>query len=186
MEKRILQREQAVERITRHVLASGLAKTSLRQLAHAAGISDRMLLYYFENKDDVLTAVMGRVAFELAGHLEAALPAGERLPPAQLLERGAALTTGDAVAPYMKLSMEIVAAAGRGEAPYAQIASGIIGGFLAWVEARLETPDETRRRAQAAMILTVIDGLAVLSTGLEKHDLDAAVSVAIAALKGKE
>ncbi|MFN9375915.1 MAG: hypothetical protein ACK564_02585 [Novosphingobium sp.] len=44
MSIRDAQREAVIERLAGHLLAHGLARTSLRQLAQAAGVSDRMLL----------------------------------------------------------------------------------------------------------------------------------------------
>ncbi|NNL90047.1 MAG: hypothetical protein HKP25_13350 [Marinicaulis sp.] len=130
-----------------------------------------------------MTAAMQRVAFQLASLLEAALPADEKLPAAELLERGAKLTRSEEIAPYMKLSMEIVAKAGRGEAPYGDIAGAFVDGFMVWVEARLDTEDLNQRRAEAALILTLIDGLAVVSLGVEAADLDAAISIAVTKFK---
>ena len=185
MNKRIEQREQCVERLTAYVLKAGLAETSLRQLANAAGVSDRMLLYYFENKEDVMTAVLRRVALDLAVRLNDAMPESERLAPAALLEKGAALTRGRALQPYMRVSTEIAALAGRGEQPYASVASEIMGGFLAWVENRLSTEDKRQRKAEAAMLLAFIDGLAVISVGTKKAELDSAVKEMAAALRGR-
>jgi AcrR family transcriptional regulator len=45
MSTRDEQRDKVVERLAGHLLEHGLARTSLRQLAAAAGVSDRMLLY---------------------------------------------------------------------------------------------------------------------------------------------
>ena len=47
-------REAAIERMADHVLSEGLAAGTLRPLAAAAGTSDRMLLYYFADKDELL------------------------------------------------------------------------------------------------------------------------------------
>ena len=54
MTVRETQRAEATEAIADHLLKEGLARTGVRQLAAAAGISDRMLLYYFKNKDEVM------------------------------------------------------------------------------------------------------------------------------------
>mgnify|MGYP000446911998 CR=1 FL=1 len=56
MALRAAQRQVVTERLAGHLLASGLARTSVRQLAAAAGISDRMLLYYFRDKAEALVA----------------------------------------------------------------------------------------------------------------------------------
>ncbi|MFY8208820.1 MAG: TetR/AcrR family transcriptional regulator, partial [Caulobacter sp.] len=41
------QRARVIAVLADHLLATGLSQASLRQLAAAAGVSDRMLLYYF-------------------------------------------------------------------------------------------------------------------------------------------
>jgi len=51
-------REDLTEAATDYVLAHGLIGLSLRPLAAALGTSDRMLLYHFEDKDDLVVAVL--------------------------------------------------------------------------------------------------------------------------------
>jgi AcrR family transcriptional regulator len=156
------QRAQATELLAAHLLETGLAQASLRQLAAAAGISDRMLLYYFESKTDALMAALGHVAGELTAMLDTAVPAGEALAPAELLGVTASLTRDAGTKPFFRLWTEVVAAAARGEAPYTAIAQAIAAGFLGWIEARLEGGSPEARRATAAMILAMVDGLALL------------------------
>jgi len=54
MAVRAVQRQVVTERLAGHLLASGLSRTSVRQLAAAAQVSDRMLLYYFRDKAEAL------------------------------------------------------------------------------------------------------------------------------------
>ncbi|MCA3750444.1 MAG: TetR family transcriptional regulator, partial [Phenylobacterium sp.] len=54
MTVRAAQRQVVTERLAGHLLASGLSRTSVRQLAAAAQVSDRMLLYYFRDKAEAL------------------------------------------------------------------------------------------------------------------------------------
>ncbi len=156
------QRSQAIDLLAAHLLRTGLAEASLRQMATAAGISDRMLLYYFKDKADVLAATMERVAMQLAHQLAVAIPEGAGLAPARLIALAADLTTGEGMRPYMRLWIEIVAAAARKEPPFVEIARQIAAGFLHWIEARLEPGDPRSRQATAAAILAIIDGLALL------------------------
>ena len=51
-------REQLVELATDYVLEHGLIGLSLRPLAAEIGTSDRMLLYHFADKDDLIAAVL--------------------------------------------------------------------------------------------------------------------------------
>ncbi|HWA63137.1 MAG TPA: TetR/AcrR family transcriptional regulator [Caulobacteraceae bacterium] len=159
------QRARVVDQLAAHLLRTGLADASLRQLAGAAGVSDRMLLYYFSDKAEVLAAALERVAAQLAGRLEAAVPAGTVLPASKLIAVAAVLTTEDEMRPYMRLWIEVVAAAARGEAPFVEIARQIAAGFMQWIEARLvpgQPDDPEARQAAAAAILAAIDGLALL------------------------
>lgn len=162
MADREKQRHQAVGRLASHLLRTGLSATSLRQLAAAAGVSDRMLLYYFADKADALSAAMGKIAGDLGARLDSAIPPDAALGPAAFIARATALTTGREVKPYMSLWIEVVAAAARREPPFVEIAQAIAAGFLEWIETRLEDGPKRTRRATAAMILAMIDGLALL------------------------
>lgn len=162
MSIRDTQREVVVERLAAHLLETGLARTSLRQLAQAAGVSDRMLLYYFADKADVLSAVMTRVAGELAVRLADAIPGDTPLKPAELVRRAAAFTTGPDMRRFMRLWVEVVAAAARGEAPFPAIVAQVMAGFRLWVDTRLDLPAGADREGTAAAIIAVIDGLALV------------------------
>lgn len=149
--------------LARHLMDTGLGSTSLRQLAAAAQVSDRMLLYYFSDKADALGAAMTQVALGLTEQLETALPAGTVWQPRALAAAAAAFTTGPAVRPYMRLWIEVVAAAARGEEPFPRLAAQIAGGFIAFVEARLDGAALPDPQATATAIVALIDGLAVIA-----------------------
>ncbi len=175
------QREVVVERLAAHLLETGLSRTSLRQLAEAAGVSDRMLLYYFADKAEVLSAVMARVAGELALRLAEAVPEGRLLKPAALVRRTAQFTTGPEMRRFMRLWVEVVAAAAKGEAPFTAIATEVMAGFRRWVDARLDLPAGADREATTAAIIAMIDGLALVDTCAEP-DLAPRMTGALAAL----
>jgi AcrR family transcriptional regulator len=156
------QRDKVVERLAAHLLETGLGRTSLRQLADAAGVSDRMLLYYFTDKAEVLSAVMTRIAGELAMRLAEAIPQGILLRPAELVNRAAKFTTGPEMRRFMRLWVEVIAAAAKGEVPFVAIVGQVMGGFRLWVDARLDLPDGADREGTAAAIIAVIDGLALV------------------------
>jgi AcrR family transcriptional regulator len=156
------QREQATQLLSAHLLETGLAQTSLRQLATVAGISDRMLLYYFDDKTDVLSAALGRIATDLTDMLENAVPAGRKLPSVELIRQTTQLTRDPATKLFFRLWIEAVAAAARDEPPFRMITSAIAQGFLAWIDSRLAIDDAKIREATAAMILAMVDGLALL------------------------
>jgi AcrR family transcriptional regulator len=156
------QRERVTALLAEHLLATGLGQTSLRQLAKAADVSDRMLLYYFTDKADVLGAAMARVAAQMSGGLAAALPEGTALPPGELVVLAARLTSGEEMRAFMRLWVEVIAAAARGEEPFVGIAGQVVAGFRAWLAPRLDVPPGTDREALAGAIIALIDGLALV------------------------
>lgn len=149
------------EKLADYLLAEGLEAASLRPLAEAAGTSDRMLLYYFRDKADVMAAAIECIAGRLVAVLEekrspAAVLPGDLRP--RLLEA----VLSDALWPYMRLWIEIAAQAGRGDPFFRETGQAIGEGFLAWIEVQLDCPDTERRAAEAAHLLALIEGVLVL------------------------
>lgn len=65
-------RARLLERVADHVLAHGATDLSLSELARAVGSNNRMLLYHFGSKEEVLREAT-LVAFQRYPHLEGAL-----------------------------------------------------------------------------------------------------------------
>jgi AcrR family transcriptional regulator len=171
-------RAAALDRIADAMLAHGLAPASLKTLAQAANTSDRMLLYYFANKDDIVASALQTIAARMAAILAATLPNADPARPETVLDHVAAIARGAELRPYMRLWLEVTILSARGEEPYRAIAGRIADGFIAWVASRLDTQDETQRHAIAARIVAIIDGLVVL-------DLVGREATAALALSGK-
>jgi AcrR family transcriptional regulator len=53
-------RDDLLDQVTDHVLDEGLIGLTLRPVAAAIGTSDRMLLYHFKSRDELVTAVVAR------------------------------------------------------------------------------------------------------------------------------
>lgn len=155
------QRDRAVAALAAHLLATGLSQCSLRQLAAAAGVSDRMLLYYFADKAEALALPMQRLAGEMAGRMSGVIGAEERLPPQLFTARVAGLVVNPEFRPYMRLWIEAVAAAAREEEPFVQIVRRITSGFLQWIAEHLDG-SVTDPAGTAAALLGLIDGLALV------------------------
>lgn len=157
---RARRRAAAIAAMADHVLTEGLAGATLRALAQAAGTSDRMLLYHFASKEEILAETLAAIAARLTGALEATLPAGVPLPAADLTRQLAAAVAAPDLKPFMALWLELAAAAARGEEPHRSIAGAIADGFLAFIAARL--PEGPAQAAQAARVLATVEGLALL------------------------
>lgn len=159
-------RAELIERIADHLLDHGLAGASLRPMAAAAGTSDRMLLYYFPDREAVLTAVLEKIAADMAAGLDAAIRPGP-LPFAPLLKELRAATQVPAFGRYMQLWLEVASRAARNEPPYRAVGEAIGRGFLAWATAHLQVNRGEDAQARATLLLAILDGLALMdSVGL--------------------
>jgi AcrR family transcriptional regulator len=150
-------REVVLDRLADHVLAHGLRASSLRALARAAKTSDRMLLYYFADKDALIAATLDRVAARMTALLSVNAAAGLLDAPALQL-RLAALVKDDDLWPFMRLWLEIASLSGHGDPFYRQVGGQLAQGFLAWARAQL-APEAL---PQVATIFAMTEGLVVL------------------------
>ncbi len=140
-----------------HVLREGVATLSLRPLAAALGTSDRMLLYYFGTRDDLLAAVLDTVGEQLQAGLTAALPDGP-VPPDRLLPALWASLEDAGAEAHVRLYLEVSGLAARGRQPFADLARRVAEDWLTWVGPRLDVPDD-ERAAAAAGLLAALDGV---------------------------
>jgi AcrR family transcriptional regulator len=156
-----------LDHLANHVLNVGIGAASLRQLASAAGTSDRMLLYYWRDKDELLKATLAVIA----ARLTALMDFGGTANPAPLLEvtdRLTAMLDQPAFWPYQRLFLEIAARAATGDALCRAVGEELGRGFLAWGEAQIDAPDATARSRDAARLLLIIEGTVFLrAIGLE-------------------
>ncbi len=178
------QRAKAVERLSAHVLATGLSQTSLRQLASAAGVSDRMLLYYFSDKNDVLVTVLGSLSSDLAQRLASAFPETQIMPVSELAVRLTQELLSDNHRPYIRLGVEIMSAAARKEQPFMLLSEGIRATFIQWIVTRMDAPEGSDREAVAAILLGLIDGLVLIGACVEDDLVERAIET-IPALVGR-
>lgn len=153
-----------IDKLADHVLANGLAASSLRPLARAAGTSDRMLLYYFADKDAVIAAALERVAQRMVALLDMAAPPVPLAPDA-LRDHLAPLLSDQNVWPYMRVWLDMAARGAQGDAAIRAVGSGIGLAFLDWLGRHLAAED---REAAAARLLIEIEGTVLLaSLGLD-------------------
>ncbi|GAA4380276.1 TetR/AcrR family transcriptional regulator [Nocardioides caricicola] len=64
-------REELLERATDHVLQHGLIGLTLRPLAAAIDTSDRMLIYHFQNRDALVSAVVAHSGERSVAYVDA-------------------------------------------------------------------------------------------------------------------
>lgn len=63
-------RECLLDQVTDHVLEHGLIGLTLRPVAAAIGTSDRMLIYHFDSRDALVSAVVARATERAIAHVD--------------------------------------------------------------------------------------------------------------------
>ncbi len=146
-----------------HVLAHGLIASSLRALAKAAGTSDRMLLYYFKDKSEIIAATVEVVAARMVLHMND-MASPQRLPLDALVRHLAAVLSDPLFRPYMRLWLEIAGMAARDDPFYTQVGEVIGRGFLTWGAAQIAEENEGQHIREAAKLLIMIEGIVFLNS----------------------
>jgi AcrR family transcriptional regulator len=160
MKKTEIKRQAIIERLADHLLAHGMKGASLRPLAAAAGMSDRMLLHYFADKQEILTATLTLVTARLVGMLESART--EQMPFQVLLPQLAGMLKDPNIRPYLRLWLELAALAAGEEEDYRAIARQICDIFLSWIASALKVDREEERIPMASLTLATMEGLVLL------------------------
>ncbi len=156
-----------IEQLTEYVLAEGLSAASLRPLAKAAGTSDRMLLYYFKDKSEIITAVLQGISTQLVTMI-GARAATEPLPVDELRKAFAGILFEEALWPYMRIWLEVASRAAMGDPYYRAVGEQIGRGFLEWGKLQLKSESDAQRDIDAARLLVSIEGMLFLkSIGLD-------------------
>lgn len=134
-------KERLAGAVAQHLLSHGVTGHGIRALAKAAGTSDRMLIYYFGTKDELLRQSMDLIVQGLSAQLDDEL--GEQtLPADQLLETLTNKCRQQEWQPVIALWFELVGLAVRGIPPFQPIAHSIAKVFIEWIEARLPAPGQ--------------------------------------------
>jgi AcrR family transcriptional regulator len=152
-----------IERLADHVLAHGLEAASLRPLAAAAGTSNRMLLYYFTDKADLIAAVLMCIAARLAAQLEQSGIGARRRSASVLRADIFRIVQQQSFQPTMRIWLELAGRAAREEEPFRTIGRAIALGFQAWIAARVTGASDAARAAAARQILIAVEGMMLLN-----------------------
>lgn len=158
-----MSKETLLPKLAAHVLEHGLGGASLRPLAKAAGTSDRMLIYHFGNKEQLLADLLEYIAGVYSAALEMALGGEKPASRQECFARTLALGRGEQMQPFMVLWWEIVAGSARGIPGYKEAAEAMITKQLAWFESQMPDGDPDPAGG-ARYLLTLLEGTLMLGT----------------------
>ena len=138
----------------------GLSQLTFGRLAKRMGISDRVIVYYFPSKDDLV----GEVLYAMGTQLQQTLMATFSSPAAdhvELLRWAWPILARPEADPVFALFFEASGLAATGREPYASLVPQLVEAWIAWASGVIRgTP--ARRRAEAEVAIAMFDGLLLL------------------------
>jgi AcrR family transcriptional regulator len=146
----VTRREELAEAATDYALENGLIGLSLRPLAEALGTSDRMLLYHFDDKDDLVATILRTTSERSARGLHE-LPPSRDLRSA-VLDLWRAVTTGPQER-CQRLYVEAAALGLFGSEPYASVVRETNRRWVAAVSAHFCRVGLSKAAARQATVL---------------------------------
>lgn len=140
--------------------SEGLSSLTFGRVAKHLGVSDRIVVYYFESKDVLITEIVMAMGLQLQETLAAAF----ETPSADHLEMVRAawpvLSTGGSDAVFA-LFFEANGLAVAGREPYAGLVPMLVEAWIDWAATFIAGGDD-HRRAEAETAVALVDGLLLL------------------------
>ena len=138
-------------------LADGLSHLTFGRLAKRLEVSDRVVVYYFPSKDDLIGAVLVHLGTRLQNRLAdvVSTPQADYLAMAKLAWPALACPEID---PLFGLLLEANGLAAAGVEPYATMIKAMVSEWVEWLASFIDGTGEYRR-TEAETALALIDGL---------------------------
>lgn len=153
-------REQLLAGAVDVATTDGLSRLTFGRVAKQLGISDRIVVYYFPTKEDLISEVLLAIGTRLQEVLTSAFtaPAGDHVALAKAAWPALARPEID---PIFSLYFEANGLAAAGREPYKTLVSRLVEGWVEWLAGFFEGPSK-QRRAEAEAAIAVVDGLLLL------------------------
>ena len=138
----------------------GLSQLTYGRVAKQLGISDRVVVYYFPSKEDLVGEVLVSVGVQLQGALEPAFRSTvkDHLELVRTAWPVMARTEADAV---FALFLEAIGLAASGREPYRTLVPQLVDAWITWAGDLLQGT-VARRRTEAETAIALLDGLLLL------------------------
>jgi AcrR family transcriptional regulator len=138
----------------------GLGGLTFGRVAKHLGVSDRIVVYYFPSKDDLVGDVLVAMGLQLQETLAAAFrtPADDHL---DLLRRAWPVLSRDESESVFALFFEAAGLSATGREPYRTLVPQLVDAWIDWTSGFVQGTS-ARRRTEAEAAVVLVDGLLLL------------------------
>jgi AcrR family transcriptional regulator len=141
-------------------IEEGLSQLTFGRLAARLGINDRMVVYYFPTKDDLIAEVVKTTGERLRRAL-----AGAFTPPVrdhrELVRMAWPILTRPDIDAIFGLFLEVNGLATVGREPFRSLVAKFVGAWIGWAASQFDE-SVSDRIAEAEAAIALIDGLLLL------------------------
>ena len=138
----------------------GLSQLTFGRVANHLDISDRVVVYYFPTKDDLVGEVLFAVGIQLQETLEPVI-ASLATNHLELVKAAWPVVAAEDADAVFALFFEANGLAAAGREPYRAIVPKLVDAWITWASGFFQgTP--TERRAEAETAIALLDGLILL------------------------
>jgi AcrR family transcriptional regulator len=138
----------------------GLSQLSFGRVGKQLGISDRIVVYYFPSKDDLIGEVLGALGSELQATLATTLVTSVA-DHGELVRAAWPVLTRPEADPVFALFFEAAGLAAAGREPFRSLVPRLVEAWIAWAAAFIRGT-HARRRSEAEAAIALLDGLLLL------------------------
>jgi AcrR family transcriptional regulator len=157
--------EEMVAAAVKVTLRDGVARLTFLSVAEELGTSDRMVVYYFPAKEDLVMATVAALSSRMQSLLEQAF-GNDRRSPDELIERAWPTLKKKSADRVFQVLLELVGLSVSGIEPYRRITRNILSEWADWLGGRVDAPTRLERRRLALGVIARVDGLLILRHGL--------------------
>ncbi len=163
---------------TNTALDHGMAGLTYARVAERLGASDRMVVYYFPSKTDLVVSVatqLGNELQELLGEAFGENPATSD----ELLAAAWPVLSSKRADRIFGLFFEMIGLASAGQAPYVELVRHLMDSWAEWLSERVIGSRPEIRRRRALSVMARIDGLLMIRQVMGIRAADAAAQEVI-------
>lgn len=148
-----------LEEAGRLVVEEGLSRLTFGRLAARLGVPDRVVVYYFPTKSDLISETMHSLGIGLQALIEEAFGTTRRSPEDVIADAVRVLTApkSDRI---VGVFLEVVGHAASGREPYPEIAAGVVTAWVEWLKPLLADVEDPH--AAALAVVARVDGLIIV------------------------